>query len=31
MAVKFVYIESSNNNLLVNALTTLKNKTYVYA
>ena len=31
MAVKFVYIESLSNNLLVNALTTLKNKTYIYA
>ena len=31
MAVKFVCIESLSNNLLVNALITLKNKTYIYA
>ena len=31
MAVKFIYIQSLNNNLLVNTLTILKYKTYVYA
>ena len=31
MAVKFIYIQSLNNNLLVNTLTTLKYETYVYA
>ena len=31
MAVQFIYIQSLNNNFLVNTLTTLKYKTYVYA